>query len=104
MQRDVTQYNVSRMIRSFRHKGIEKFFLTGSKAGIQPKHALKLNEQLTLLNAATRPEHMNVPGWKFHALSGDLAAHWAVSVSGNWRLTFQVDGEDAVLVDYRDYH
>ena len=104
MQRNVTQYTVCKMIRSFRHKGIEKFFLTGSKAGIQPRHAARLNEQLTVLNAATRPEHMNVPGWKFHALAGSLAAHWAVSVSGNWRLTFRFNGEDAILVDYQDYH
>lgn len=92
------------MIRSFRHKGIEKFFLTGSKAGIQPSHAKKLNDQLTLLNASTRPEHMRVPGWQFHTLSGDLSGHWAVGVSGNWRLTFTFEGEDAVLVDYQDYH
>ena len=104
MQRDVTRYTFCKVIRSFRHKGIEKFFLTGSKAGIQPKHAAKLGQQLTLLNAATKPEQMNVPGWEFHSLKGDLAAHWAVSVSGNWRLTFRFDGEDVILVDYRDYH
>jgi toxin HigB-1 len=104
VQRDVTHYTGLEMIRSFRHKGIEKFFLTGSKAGIQPKHAAKLGSQLALLNAATRPEHMNVTGWKLHALSGDLASHWAVSVNGNWRLTFRFDGEDAILVDYQDYH
>jgi toxin HigB-1 len=92
------------MIRSFRHKGIEKFFLTGSKAGIQPSHAAKLFDQLSLLNAATRPDHMNVPGWKLHALSGNLVAHWSVSVNGNWRLTFRFDGEDAILVDCQDDH
>jgi proteic killer suppression protein len=92
------------MIRCFRHKGIEKFFLTGSKAGIQPSHARRLNEQLTVLNAATRPEQMNIPGWQLHALTSSLAAHWAVSVNGNWRLTFRFDGEDAILVDYQDYH
>jgi len=92
------------MIRSFRHKGIERFFLTGSKAGIQPSQATKLNEQLTVLNAATRPAQMNVPGWQFHPLTGDFAGHWAVSVNGNWRLTFTFEDEDAVLVDYRDYH
>ncbi len=92
------------MIKSFRHKGTEKFFATGSKAGIQPKHAMKLNEQLSVLNAATRPEHMNVPGWQWHPLSSDLAGHWAVSVNGNWRLTFTFEREDAVLVDYKDYH
>ena len=104
MQRNVTQYNSSNMIRSFRHKGIEKFFLTGSKAGIQPSHATRLNEQLTVLNSATRPEQMNIPGWQFHALSAGLAGHWTVSVNGNWRLTFAFEGEDAILVDYQDYH
>ena len=104
MQRDVTQYTLLKMIRSFRHKGIEKFFLTGSKAGIQLDHAKKLDEQLAVLNSATRPEHMNVPGWKFHSLTANLAAHWAVRVNGNWRLTFCFEGEDAILVDYQDYH
>lgn len=104
MQCDVTQYNSSRMIRSFRHKGIEKFFLTGSKAGIQPKHAAKLADQLSALNVATKSEQMMFPGWQFHALSGELAGHWAVSVSGNWRLTFTFEGEDAALVDYQDYY
>ncbi len=92
------------MIVSFRHKGIERFFFTGSKAGIQPKHADKLRDQLALLNIATNPAQMNVPGWRWHALSGKLSGHWAVSVSGNWRLTFAFEGEDAILVDYQDYH
>lgn len=92
------------MIRSFRHKGIERFFSTGSKAGIQPKHAAKLNQQLAALNVATRPEQMNIPGWQLHLLSGSLSGHWAVTVNGNWRLTFTLEGEDAIFVDYLDYH
>ncbi len=92
------------MIRSFRHKGLERFFATGSKAGIQPKHAAKLNDQLTVLNIARRPEEMNLPGWHWHELKADLATHWAISVNGNWRLTFTFEGEDAILVDYQDYH
>jgi proteic killer suppression protein len=92
------------MIRSFRHKGIEKFFKTGSKSGIQSDHARRLNEQLTVLNVATSPGQMNVPGWQWHRLTGKLERHWAVSVNGNWRLTFTFDGEDAILVDYQDYH
>ena len=104
MQRDVTRYNESRMIRSFRHKGIERFFLTGAKAGIQPSHAKKLLDQLAALNVATKPEQMKFPGWQFHSLSGGLEAHWAVSVNGSWRLTFTFEDEDAVLVDYQDYH
>jgi proteic killer suppression protein len=92
------------MIRSFRHAGLEKFFLTGSKAGIQPAHAVKLNRQLTLLNTARDATRMNVPGWNLHPLKGDLLNHWSVKVSGNWRMTFTFDGEDAILLDYRDYH
>jgi proteic killer suppression protein len=91
------------MIRSFRHKGIERFFLSGSKAGIQPSHAARLNEQLTLLNAASRPEHMRIPGWHLHPLRGDLAEHWAGTVNGNCRLTFAFEGEDAILVAYQYY-
>ena len=92
------------MIKSFRHKGIEKFFETGSKAGIQPKHAKRLSLQLFSLNQATRPEDMNLPGWEWHPLKGGLEEQWAVSVNGNWRLTFAFEDEDAILVDYQDYH
>jgi toxin HigB-1 len=77
---------------------------SGSKAGIQPRHAGKLGEQLAVLNIASRREQMNVPGWQWHALTADLAGHWSVSVNGNWRLTFAFEGEDAALVDYQDYH
>jgi toxin HigB-1 len=92
------------VIKSFRHRGLEKFFSTGSKAGIPPKHAARLRLQLFALDNAKLPPDMNAPGWKLHALAGNLAGHWAVNVSGNWRLTFAFDGEDAVLVDYHDYH
>jgi proteic killer suppression protein len=92
------------MIRTFRHKGVQRFFETGSKAGIQTEHAPKLARQLALLNVAKAPDEMNVPGWSWHALKGDLNGHWAVKVSGNWRMTFAFEGEDAVLVDYQDYH
>lgn len=92
------------MIKSFQHKGLEAYFRTGSKAGIQPAHAKRLRAQLATLNASVSPLGMNLPGWKLHPLAGALAGHWAVSVSGNWRLTFRFDGQDAVLVDYQDYH
>lgn len=92
------------MIKSFRHKGIERFFKTGSKAGIQAQHANRLRVMLTRLDVATRPEDMDAPGWDLHPLKFDLAGHWAVSVSGNWRMTFKFDGVDAELVDYQDYH
>ncbi len=92
------------MIKTFRHKGLERFFYTGSKAGIQPTHATRLRLQLARLDAASTPQDMNLPGWKFHALGADLAGHFAVTVNKNWRLTFTFEGEDAILVDYQDYH
>jgi proteic killer suppression protein len=92
------------MIKSFRHKGLKQFAETGSKAGIQPKHAPRLQRLLTALDVATKPEDMNAPGYDLHPLKGSLAGHWSVSVSGNWRLTFLFEDEDAVLVDYQDYH
>jgi proteic killer suppression protein len=92
------------MIKSFRHKGIEEFFKTGSKAGIRPQHATRLTVQLTTLDAAKAPQDMAAPGWKFHSLGGTLAGHFAVKVNGNWRMIFAFEGENAILVDYQDYH
>jgi len=92
------------VIKSFRHKGLERFFLTGSKAGIQSTHAARLRLQLARLDAASGPQDMNLPGWRFHSLGEDLAGHFAVTVNKNWRLIFTFEGEDAVLVDYKDYH
>ncbi|HAG75957.1 MAG TPA: type II toxin-antitoxin system RelE/ParE family toxin [Rubrivivax sp.] len=92
------------MIKSFEHKGLQAFFETGSKAGIQPHHAPKLARLLARLHAAKVPEDMNVPGWRLHPLVGSLAGHYSVFVNGNWRLTFRFDCGDAVLVDYQDYH
>ncbi|MEK7437755.1 MAG: type II toxin-antitoxin system RelE/ParE family toxin [Pseudomonadota bacterium] len=89
------------MIKRFRHAGLRRFFETGSKAGIQPHHAARLSRQLKKLDTARAMEDMNVPGWKLHSLS---TGRWSVSVSGNWRMTFEFEGEDAVLVDYEDYH
>jgi toxin HigB-1 len=92
------------VIKSFRHNGIELFFRNGSKAGIQPKHADKLRIQLFALDNATGVQDMNAPGWRLHQLRGRLEGHWSVDVSGNWRLTFAFEGNDAILVDYQDYH
>lgn len=93
------------MIKSFRHRGIERFFREGSKAGIQPKHAKRLRLQLGRLDGAKGAEDMDMPGWKWHPLKhGNLAGHWAVWVDENYRLTFTFEGTDAVLVDYQDYH
>lgn len=92
------------MIKSFAHKGIKAFFETGSKAGIQAAHAPRLRLQLAALNRAKKPDDLAVPGWRLHALKGNLAGHWAITVNGNWRLTFRFENGDALLVDYQDYH
>ena len=92
------------MIKSFAHKGLEKFFRTGSKAGIQAAHAGKLARQLAILNVARASEEMDQLGWKLHHLTGRGAGSWSVWVNGNWRLTFKFTGEDAEVVDYQDYH
>jgi proteic killer suppression protein len=89
------------MIQTFRHKGLQEFFETGSKAGIQPHHASKLSRQLARLDIANSAADMNVPGWRLHRLS---TGHWSIWVNGNWRLIFSFEGENAVLVDYQDYH
>jgi toxin HigB-1 len=83
---------------------VEEFFCTGSKAGIQPKHAAKLRLQLFALDNAKRPGDMNAPGWKLHPLTGAAKDHWAVWADGDWRLTFRFEVEDVILVDYQDYH
>jgi proteic killer suppression protein len=92
------------MIKSFRHTSIERFFQTGTRAGIQVAHAPRLARQLSALNSARRAENMNLPGWNWHSLKGSLTGNWSVSVNGNWRLTFTFEVGDVVLVDYQDYH
>jgi proteic killer suppression protein len=92
------------VIISFRHRGLERFFLTGSHAGIQPRHALRLRVQLAQLDAASSAADMGRPGWRLHPLKGRLQGYWAVWVDAHWRLTFRFTGTDAELVDYQDYH
>ena len=92
------------MIKSFRHKGLETLFRTGSKAGIQPAHGPKLRRILGVLDQARGPLQMNLPGFKLHPLGGELEGFWSVSVTGNWRVIFRFDGEETSSVDYLDYH
>lgn len=92
------------MIKGFNHKGLERFFLTGSKAGIQAKHAARLRLILGLLHACTAPQDVDLPGLGLHPLTGNRAGTWSVRVSGNWRVTFVFEGEDVNIVDYEDYH
>jgi proteic killer suppression protein len=92
------------MIRSFKHKGLEKFYVADSKAGIIPSHAEKLRVLLYALDQAKKPQDMGFKAWALHPLKGSLEGYWSVKVNGNWRLTFRFDGTDAEVVDYQDYH
>lgn len=92
------------MIHSFKHKGLAKFFETGSKAGIQAAHAERLRLILGRLNASVAAEDMGLAGLRLHPLKGTRRGTWAVWVSGNWRVTFRFVGVDAEIVDYEDYH
>jgi toxin HigB-1 len=91
-------------ILGFRHKGLERFFLRGTTAGIQATHVQRLRLILGRLNVATGPRDMGLPGLRLHPLKGARKETWAVSVSGNWRVTFAFSGPDVVDVDYEDYH
>ena len=92
------------MIKTFQHKGLKAFFETGSKVGIQAQHATHLRLQLAKLNAAQNATDMDLPNWRLHPLKGNLVNYWAVWVDKNWRLTFTFEDNNAVLVDYQDYH
>ena len=92
------------MIRRIRHKGLQRFFETGSKSGIQAQHADRLRPILAQLSVATKPEDMALPGLVLHPLKGDRKGAWSVRVSGNWRITFKFIGADAEVVHYEDYH
>ncbi|MCH8072252.1 MAG: type II toxin-antitoxin system RelE/ParE family toxin [Proteobacteria bacterium] len=92
------------MIRGFKHKGLERFFSRGSKAGIQASHARRLGLIMSRLHASLAPQDMDLPGLYLHELKGASRGVWSVRVSGNWRVTFKFEGPDAVDVNYEDYH
>ena len=92
------------MIKSFRHKGLRKYFESGSVAGIQPHHARRLRMLLTALDTAQSIEDMNIPGFRLHLLKGSDRGRWAVWVNGNWRLTFEFRDGEVYVLDYEDYH
>jgi len=98
------RYTSGLAIKGFRHKGLERFFATGSRSGIQAKHGDRLRLILGRLNISTSARDMNLPGLYLHELSGNRKGTWAVRVSGNWRVTFTWTGNDVERVDYEDYH
>lgn len=92
------------MIRSFRHKGLQRFFEQGVKAGVRPEQAERLRIILGRLHASTSPKDMDLPGLRLHEPKGGRKGTWSATVSGNWRVTFRFEGKDALDVDYEDHH
>ena len=92
------------MITSFRHKGLEAFWRTGSKAGISPQLATRIGRRLIALHGATRPEDMNLSGFDFHALQGDRTGSYTIHINGPWCITFRWLDGNAVDVDLENYH
>ena len=92
------------MIKTFRHKGLKQLFKTGKSRGVAADLSRRLIRQLDLLNRATSPADMNLPGYRLHELKDDREGTWSVTVSGNWRLTFTFEGADVADVDLEDYH
>jgi len=92
------------MIKSIRHKGLKRFFDTGSKSGVQGRHKNRLRLQLAALDTANAVEDMDIPGYRLHRLKGKLKERWSIVVSGNWRLTFEFREGNVYVLDYEDYH
>ncbi len=92
------------MIKSFRHKGLERFFRKNDSRGIQAQHGGRIERILSLLDEASSPEQLDIPGMFLHPLKGERKGEWAMTVSGNWRITFRFDGEDVIVVNLEDYH
>jgi toxin HigB-1 len=92
------------MIKSFKHKGLEKYYESGTTKGIQSIHVKRLRMQLAVLGTALTIEDIDIPGYRLHALKGDRQSIWSISVSGNWRLTFEFNDGNVHILNYEDYH
>ena len=92
------------MIKSFRHKGLARFFENDDARGIQAQHGKRITRILDLIEAAERIEDLDLPGYDLHPLKGDRAGEWSMKVSGNWRITFRFTEGDAHDMNLEDYH
>jgi proteic killer suppression protein len=92
------------VIRSFKHRGLKRLYERGDRSGIRPDFVDKVARILTVLDAATTPQALDLPGYRLHPLKGDLKGLWSVTVRANWRITFRFEGEDAHDVELIDYH
>lgn len=92
------------MIKTFKHKGLETFFQSGKTVGVQSKHSKKLRMQLAAIDTAHVIDDIDLPGFKLHPLKGKRLGIWSISVSGNWRITFEFKDGNAYILNYEDYH
>jgi len=92
------------VIKSFRHKGLKRLYETSKVSGVQTAHVSRLRMQLLALDTAQEIDDMDIPGFKLHMLKGKLKGRWSISVSGNWRITFEFREGNAFVLDYEDYH
>jgi len=92
------------MIKSFKHKGLEKFYRSGTTKGIQASHVRKLRMQLAALDTAQTIGDMDIPGYRLHQLTGDRKGIWSITVNANWRLTFEFTDGNVYVLNYEDYH
>ena len=92
------------MIKSFKHKGLEKYYSTGSLKGIQANHSNKIRMQLAALDSARNIEDIDIPGYRLHQLKGSHKNLWSITVNGNWRITFEFSESNVYIVNYEDYH
>jgi proteic killer suppression protein len=92
------------MIRRFRHRGLRRLFEDDDPRGVRADQVERIKTVLARLDRASRPEHMNLPGWRVHPLKGELAGFWSVTVTANWRIIWRFETGDATDVDYVDYH
>ena len=92
------------MIKSFKHKGLREFYESGKTRGIQAQHSKKLRMQLAALDSANSIDDMDIADYRLHPLKGSRKGFWSISVSGNWRVTFQFIDGNVYIVDYEDYH
>ena len=92
------------MIKSFKHKGLDRYYKSGTTRGIQSIHAKRLRMQLAVLDTALTIDDIDIPGYRLHALKGDRHCIWSISVSGNWRLTFEFNDGNVHILNYEDYH
>ena len=92
------------MIKSFKHKGLEKLFIEDDASGINSEHIEKVQNILLAIDAAVYVQDLNLPSYKLHPLKGHRKDLWSITVRANWRITFKFENENAYILNYEDYH